>query len=196
MKKILLATRNHHKAEEIRQFLAGNDFQILTLADFPHVPEVVEDQPTLERNALKKARSAYEATGVLSLADDSGLECYFLELKPGVYSARYAGKNATYEDNNRKLLWAMKAVPFRHRNARFRTVIAIVGKGIEEVVEGRVEGDILEAPRGTNGFGYDPLFVPRGQKKTYAEMTLEEKNQISHRAMALKKATEVLKTIS
>ncbi len=195
MTNLLLATRNNHKAEEIMHLLAGSEYQILTLNDFPDVPEVIEDQPTLERNALKKARTAYEKAGVLSLADDTGLECYYLELKPGVYSARYAGEGATYEDNNRKLLWAMKAVPFRRRNARFRTVIAIVGKGIEKVVEGRVEGDILEAPRGMNGFGYDPLFVPRGQKKTYAEMTLEEKNQISHRAMALKKAVEVLKTI-
>jgi XTP/dITP diphosphohydrolase len=196
MKKLLLATRNSHKAVEIKHLLAGSEYQILTLNDFPNVPEIIEDQPTLERNALKKAYTAFETTGVLSLADDSGLECYYLELKPGVYSARYAGENATYEDNNKKLLWAMKAVPFRRRHARFRTVIAIVGKGIEKTVEGRVEGDILEAPRGMNGFGYDPLFVPSGQKKTYAEMTLGEKNQISHRAMALKKAVEILKTIS
>ncbi len=195
MKKLLLATRNRHKVEEIKHFLTASDFEILTLNDFPHVPEVAEDQPTLERNALKKARTAYEAAGVLSLADDTGLECYYLELKPGVYSARYAGEDATYEDNNRKLLWAMKAVPFRRRNARFRTVIAIVGKGIEEIVEGRVEGNILEAPRGANGFGYDPLFVPLGQEKTYAEMMLEEKNKISHRASALKKAAELLRTI-
>ncbi|MDE3058153.1 MAG: RdgB/HAM1 family non-canonical purine NTP pyrophosphatase [Bacteroidota bacterium] len=195
MEKLLLATHNRHKAEEIKNLLVASEYQIRTLSDFPHLPEVVEDEPTLERNALKKARAAYEVTNILSLADDTGLECYYLELQPGVYSARYAGKNATYEDNNKKLLWALKAVPFRRRSARFRTVIAIVGKGIEEVLEGRVEGDILEAPRGTNGFGYDPLFVPRGRKKTYAEMTLEEKNQISHRAMALKKAVEILKTI-
>ena len=135
------------------------------------------------------------ATGLLSLADDTGLECYYLELKPGVVSARYSGENATYAENNIKLLNELKGVPPRRRNARFRTVVAIVGKDIQKVVEGKVEGDIAESPRGSGGFGYDPLFIPTGSRKTYAEMTMEEKNKISHRAMAVAKAVEVLKEL-
>jgi XTP/dITP diphosphohydrolase len=142
---------------------------------------------------MKKAREAFKATGVLTLADDTGLECYYLELKPGVFSARYSGENATYADNNAKLLRALKGVPPRRRNARFRSVIAIVGSNIQKVVEGTMEGAIAEAPHGSNGFGYDPLFIPRGSKKAYAEMTLEEKNKVSHRAAALTKAVEVLR---
>jgi len=195
VKKLLLATNNQHKVEEIRRLLAGLPFDVMSLRDISNITETDEDQPTLELNALKKAREAFHATGILSLADDTGLECYFLELQPGVRSARYAGENATYEENNKKLLWQLKGVPPRHRNARFRTVVAIVGKDIEKIFEGRVEGRILEAPRGTNGFGYDPLFLPNGHSKTYAEMTLEEKNQISHRAAALAQAIEFLKTV-
>ncbi|MEW6061521.1 MAG: RdgB/HAM1 family non-canonical purine NTP pyrophosphatase [Bacteroidota bacterium] len=195
MKKLLLATNNQHKVEEIRTLLSGLPFDVISLRDVPNVTETDEDQPTLEGNALKKAREAFNATGIVSLADDTGLECYFLELQPGVRSARYAGENATYEENNKKLLWKLKGVPSRHRNARFRTVVAVVGKGIEKIFEGRVEGRILEEPRGVNGFGYDPLFLPNGHSKTYAEMTLEEKNQISHRAVALTRAIEFLKTV-
>lgn len=191
--EILLATNNRHKVKEISHLLGSAQFTVKSLNDFPNIPPTIEDQPTLEGNALKKAREAFKATRMLTLADDTGLECYYLELKPGVLSARYAGENATYADNNAKLLNALKGVPPRRRNAHFRSVVAIIGKGIEKIVEGKVEGDILESPRGTNGFGYDPLFVPRGSRKTYAEMTLEEKNKVSHRAMALLKAVEVLK---
>jgi XTP/dITP diphosphohydrolase len=195
VKQLLLATNNKHKVEEIKKLLSGLSFEVLCLRDIPNVMETVEDQPTLEGNALKKAREAFEATGILSLADDTGLECYFLELQPGVFSARYAGENATYEENNKKLLRSLNGVPPRHRNARFRTVVAIVDKKIEKIFEGRVEGRILEQPRGTNGFGYDPLFVPKGYTKSYAEMTLDEKNQISHRAAALARAIEFLKIL-
>jgi XTP/dITP diphosphohydrolase len=192
---ILLATNNRHKVEEITGILAPLGFSVKSLTDFPGAPKTIEDQPTLEGNALKKAREAFAATGVLSLADDTGLECYYLELAPGVISARYAGESATYADNNVKLLNALKGVPPRRRNARFRTVIAMVGKGMQKVVEGRVEGDIAEGPRGAGGFGYDPLFVPAGSKRTYAEMTMDEKNKLSHRAMAVAKAVEVLKEL-
>lgn len=190
--ELLIATNNRHKVDELSILLAPQGFTIKSLADFPNAPKTIEDQPTLEGNALKKAREAFNATGVLSLADDTGLECYYLELKPGVVSARYSGENATYADNNKKLLNALKGVPPRRRNARFRTVVAIVGKDIQEVVEGRVEGDIAESPRGAGGFGYDPLFIPNGSQKTYAEMTMAEKNKISHRAMAAAKSVEVL----
>ena len=193
MNKLLIATNNKHKVEEISRMLSGLPFDVMSLREIHNAPPTVEDQPTLEGNAVKKAREAFEATGILTLADDTGLECYFLELQPGVYSARYAGENATYADNNRKLLRMLKGVPPRHRNARFRTVVALVGEGVEKLFEGRVEGSILEEPRGANGFGYDPLFVPRGYKKTYAEMTMEEKNRLSHRALALQKTIEALR---
>ena len=189
---ILIATNNRHKVEEIFQLLRLSQFSVKSLNDLPTIPKTVEDQPMLEGNALKKALEAFEHSGILSLADDTGLECYYLELKPGVLSARYAGEKATYDENNEKLLHALKGVPPRRRNARFRTVVAIVGKGIQKVVEGRIEGEIAEAPRGSNGFGYDPLFIPHGSKKTYAEMTTEEKNKVSHRAAAMAKALDVL----
>jgi XTP/dITP diphosphohydrolase len=191
--EILIATNNRHKVEEISHLLFSTQFSVRSLDDFPNIPKTVEDEPTLEGNAMKKAREAFKATGVLTLADDTGLECYYLELKPGVFSARYFGENATYADNNAKLLRALKGVPPRRRNARFRSVIAIVGSNIQKVVEGTMEGAIAEAPHGSNGFGYDPLFIPRGSKKAYAEMTLEEKNKVSHRAAALTKAVEVLR---
>lgn len=193
--EILIATNNRHKVEEISHLLSLLQFSVRSLNDFPHIPKTVEDEPTLEGNALKKAREAFKATGVLTFADDTGLECYYLELKPGVFSARYSGENATYADNNAKLLRALKGVPPRRRNARFRSVIAIVGSNIQKLVEGTMEGAIAEAPHGSNGFGYDPLFIPRGSKKTYAEMTLEEKSKVSHRAAALTKAVEVLRGI-
>lgn len=193
--EILIATNNRDKVDEISYLLSSSQFSVKSLDDFPKIPKTVEDEPTLEANALKKARDAFKALGVLTLADDTGLECYYLELKPGVISARYSGENATYAENNAKLLQALKGVPPRRRNARFRSVVAIVGSNIQKVVEGTMEGAIAEAPRGSNGFGYDPLFIPRGSEKTYAEMTLEEKNRVSHRAAALTKAMEVLKGI-
>jgi XTP/dITP diphosphohydrolase len=193
--EILIATNNRHKVEEISHLLSSPQISLRSLDDFPNIPKTIEDEPTLEGNALKKAREAFKAAGVLTIADDTGLECYYLELKPGVFSARYSGENATYADNNAKLLLALKGVPPRRRNARFRSVIAIVGSNIEKIVEGTMEGTIAEAPQGSNGFGYDPLFIPRGSKKTYAEMTLEEKNKVSHRAAALTKAVEVLRAM-
>ncbi len=195
MTELLIATNNKHKLEEINRYIASLSVTLRSLSDVPEMPATVEDAPDLRGNALKKAREAYAASGMLSLADDTGLEVYYLALKPGVRSARYAGENATYEDNCKKLLMTMRGVPPRRRKAQFRTVVAIVGKGIEHTVEGSVQGTILEEPRGTMGFGYDPLFVPDGFTTTYAEMTVEEKNQISHRARALEKAVEVLRTM-
>ncbi len=193
MKQIILATNNLHKIEEIHLFLSPLGFKIHSARDIS-IPKTVEDQPTLQGNALKKARETFQATGMLSLADDTGLEVYSLDMKPGVYSARYAGENVSYSENNKKLLSELFGVPADKRAARFRTVVAIVGNGIEKTVEGIVEGTILEALRGEQGFGYDPLFVPNGYSKTYAEMTIEEKNQLSHRGRALEKAAEFLKT--
>lgn len=193
MKQLLIATHNRHKKEEIASLLAREAYDIRDLDDVSGAPATVEDQPTLEGNALKKAREAFASTGMLTLADDTGLEVYYLRLEPGVYSARYAGEDATYGDNNKKLLNALQGVPPRRRKARFRTVVAIVGTGIEQTVEGCVEGHILEHGHGITGFGYDPLFVPNGHTKTYAEMSLEEKNSLSHRAAAFRKTVDVLK---
>jgi len=193
MKQILIATNNKHKVEEISALLLPLGFNVLSLADITNAPKTIEDRPTLEGNALKKAREAFQSTGILSLADDTGLEVYYLELAPGVFSARYAGENVSYAENNKKLLSALRGVPQRRRGARFRTVIAIVGKEVETTVEGMIEGEILENERGTNGFGYDPLFLPKGFTRAYAELSLEEKNQISHRARAMQKAAEFLK---
>lgn len=195
MKKILIATHNKHKIEEITSILTPLGYDIISFDDIPNAPTTIENKATLEGNALKKAREAFQASNILTLADDSGLEVYYLELQPGVFSARYAGENVTYADNNKKLLNAMKGVPERRRKARFRTVIAIVGKGIERTAEGAVEGKILESPRGEGGFGYDPLFVPDGCSKTYAQMSMAEKNSLSHRSRALKKAVEILQSL-
>ncbi len=192
MQKLLIATNNKHKVEEIRHFLSSLPYDIHSLIDISNAPKTVEDALTLEGNALKKAREAFLATGMLTLADDTGLEVFYLAMKPGVYSARYAGEKATYADNCNKLRQAMNGVAPRRRKAQFRTVVAIVGKGIERTAEGIVEGVICEEQRGSQGFGYDPLFMPKGYSKTYAEMTIDEKNQLSHRARALEKAVEIL----
>lgn len=186
MAALLVATNNPHKAEEIRSLLQDLSVTISTLADFPQVGPIEEDAPTLEGNALKKARQAFRATGIMTVADDTGLEVGYLNDAPGVYSSRYAGPGASYADNCALLLKRLRGVPPRRRMARFRSVIAFLREdGSEELVEGIVRGTILEAPRGHQGFGYDPVFLPDGYVRTFAEMTLEEKNQISHRARAL-----------
>lgn len=186
MAALLVATNNPHKAEEIRSLLQDLSVTISTLADFPQVGPIEEDAPTLEGNALKKARQSFRATGIMTVADDTGLEVGYLNDAPGVYSSRYAGPGASYADNCALLLKRLRGVPPRRRMARFRSVIAFLREdGSEELVEGIVRGTILEAPRGHQGFGYDPVFLPDGYVRTFAEMTLEEKNQISHRARAL-----------
>jgi len=190
--QIVLATRNLHKIEELETMLSGNGIVVKSLTDFSYLPEIDEDQPTLEGNALKKARTIFQSTDIPALADDSGLEVLYLNKQPGVYSSRYAGVGCSYDDNNRKLLKTLKGVPPRRRQAQFRTVLALVGPGYERCVEGTVEGRIIESTRGKNGFGYDPLFVPNGFRETYAEMESEVKNSISHRAKALRQMKEIL----
>ena len=179
MKSLVLATRNKDKIEELKHLLEGLDFDIQSLEQFPQVTETVEDADTLEGNALKKAREAFRATQVLSLADDTGLEVGYLLGAPGVFSSRYAGPKVSYAENRTKLLKDLHGVPARKRRARFRCVIAIVGPGnFERTVEGIVPGTIREEPAGAGGFGYDPLFVPQGYSKTFAEMDPLEKNHI------------------
>lgn len=191
---LVLATRNPHKTEEIRAMLADLPITVRDLTEFADCPEVEEDGKTLEANALKKALTAHRCTGLPVIADDTGLEVYYLLGAPGVYSARYAGEDATYEDNNRKLLSEMTQVPPRRRQARFRCVVALVGAGLEEYFEGKVEGDILRAPRGSNGFGYDPVFRPEDEERSYAELPAEDKNRISHRALAIRRLKDYLQS--
>lgn len=190
---IVVASRNPHKAEEIRALLSGLSVTVKDLRDFPDCPEVIEDGETLEENALKKARTAFRCTGLPVIADDTGLEVYYLLGAPGIYSARYAGENASYADNNRKLLKEMTQVPARRRQARFRCVIALADRSGEHLFEGKVEGSILLSERGGNGFGYDPVFRPDGFAESYAELSAAQKNAISHRGRAVEALISFLK---
>jgi XTP/dITP diphosphohydrolase len=193
MTKLILATRNIHKARELQTLLGDLDVDMLTLNDVSTELILREDGTTFEANAFQKARMVYHRTKLLALADDSGLEVFYLNGRPGVFSARYAGEEATDEMNNQKLLTEMRAVAPRRRRAQFRSILALVGDGVEEMTEGICTGMLGETPYGTNGFGYDPIFIPIGFTKTYAELTDEEKNLISHRARSLAKMKEVLK---
>ncbi len=195
MTKIVVASRNEHKIREIRFFLSDLPVEVLTLSQYPHVPPLIEDGSTFRENALAKAHQVFSQTGTMALADDSGLEVFFLNGRPGVLSARYAGTESNDEANNRKLLLAMRAVAPRRRSAQFHAVLALVGKDIEQTTEGFCPGTLAETPRGTNGFGYDPIFIPSGYTRTYAELTSEEKNRISHRSKAFEAMREVLKSL-
>lgn len=190
--KIVVATHNKHKVDEIREFFK-DDFEVLSADDIGSYDEIEETGDTIEENALLKARSLANLTDDIVIADDTGLFVDYLDGKPGVYSARFAGSNATYEDNNMKLLRLLEGVPIEKRKATFRTVVALIYKGKETIIEGKVEGTILDSPRGQFGFGYDPVFFVDKVGKTLAELTLEEKNEVSHRANALKKLKEYLK---
>jgi len=191
-RRFLLATRNRDKFKEIREILGKNEWELLSLEDFPETVEVVEDGKTFYENALKKARAAFTATRIPSLADDSGLEVDYLDGVPGVLSSRFAGENASYRDNNEKLLRLMKEVPWEKRKAKFRCVVALVNGEEEKWVEGVCNGIILSEYRGGDGFGYDPLFFVPEENKTFAEMTVREKNKISHRGKAFRKMAELL----
>ena len=184
MKKIVFATNNKHKLEEIRKITNGT-LQILSLLDIHCTEEIEENGVTLEENALLKARFVKEKYGYDCFADDTGLEVETLDGAPGVYSARYAGEECNPVDNMRKLLTVLQGV--ENRNARFRTVIALLIDGEEHLFEGIVKGKIIEEKRGKAGFGYDPVFMPDGYKQTFAELGNEVKNQISHRALATRK---------
>lgn len=187
--KLVIATRNKHKLEEIRAIFNVPSLEIVSALDYPDVPDVVEDGTTFEANAMKKAVSLAKATGLWALADDSGLEVDALNGAPGIYSARYAGEPVSYPANNRKLLKELERVS--NRRARFRCVIALSSPdGKVKTVDGRCEGVIACEERGGTGFGYDPLFIPDGFSITFAEMDAAAKNSISHRGRALKKAQE------
>ena len=195
--ELVLATGNPDKIREIKKVLGGLDVTMLTFEDFSSFPTPEETAVTLRENALFKGRVVAGATEKLSLADDSGLEVRALNGAPGVRSARFAGEGVSYEDNNKKLLSLLKGLPESKRGAVFRCVMALVhpkGKGI--VAEGLCPGTITTSPRGTHGFGYDPLFQPKGFTRTFAEMSLAEKNRISHRAKALDRIKEILAEVT
>lgn len=187
--KLLIATRNPHKLDEIRAIFPSGPLQLTCLAEFPDAPEVDEDGATFEANAVKKAMTLALVTRLWTLADDSGLVVPELGGDPGVRSARYAGEPVNYGANNEKLLKALRASS--DRRASFHCAIALASpRGRAQVVEATCPGRIIDDLRGTQGFGYDPLFVPDGYEATFAEMNAADKNRISHRARALKKAAE------
>jgi len=190
---VIVATRNRGKMREVREALKGLGLRIRTLSDFSNVPEIEENGRTFIENALKKARYYSKYFGKVTLADDSGLEVDRLKGLPGVYSARYAGEKASSRENNEKLLREMEGVPISRRGARFRCVIAVVSPdGKELLVDGSCRGRIGLREKGRRGFGYDPLFVLPNYGKTMAELSLEEKNRISHRGKALKKIRKII----
>jgi len=191
--KIVVATRNQDKLKEIKALLKGLRIKAVSLNNFKGVPEVIEDGKTLEANAKKKAVQVSRYLKKLAVADDSGLEVLALGNRPGVYSARFSGKGATYSSNNQKVLRLLRDVPLAKRKACFRCVIALADKGkVVGTVEGRCRGKIGFEPRGKAGFGYDPIFIPQGHKKTFAEIGISKKNKISHRSKALVKAKKVI----
>ncbi|MDD5633669.1 MAG: RdgB/HAM1 family non-canonical purine NTP pyrophosphatase [Candidatus Omnitrophica bacterium] len=195
MLKILLATHNKKKRAEIKSLLKNfKDIEILNFDDITiDPPQVVEDGKTFRQNAIKKAVITSKFFGGLAIADDSGLEVDVLGGKPGVRSSRFSRTNATDEENNEKLLKLLEKVPGKKRKAQFVCCIALAKNGVMlETFTGTVRGDILASPRGKNGFGYDPVFVPQSFEKTFAEMTALHKNRISHRAQALKQLKEFI----
>lgn len=189
MRKIVFATNNQHKLEEVRSMI-GSYFEVLSLRDIDCNEEIPENGSTFEENAISKARYIKDNYGYDCFADDSGLEVKALNNAPGVYSARYAGEPSNSQRNIEKLMREMQGK--EERLARFRTCIAYISDREKEIFEGCVEGYIIDTLRGFNGFGYDPLFVPCGYDITFAEMSSDEKNKISHRAIAVQKLIEYL----
>lgn len=190
MEKLVFATNNEHKLREVRTIL-GNKVELLSLADIGCHADIPETADTLDGNALIKAHYVYDNYGLDCFADDTGLEVEALNGAPGVHTARYADEQGhDSEANVRKLLHEMKEK--ESRKARFRTVIALIEKGEEQLFEGIVEGEIAKIKQGTNGFGYDPIFIPEKTGQTFAEMGPEKKNQISHRARAVEKLCNYL----
>jgi len=187
--KILFASHNDHKIREIKSMIAPG-IDLLSLADINYQYDIPETGNTLEENAMIKARTLYNISNLSTFADDTGLEIECLNGEPGVRSARYAGETKNMDDNIDKVLKLMDKET--NRKARFRTVIAFIFNGQEFYFEGMIAGTIIGERRGSSGFGYDPVFIPDGRNRTFAEMSPDEKNQISHRSEALRKLTEFL----
>jgi len=191
MQKICFSTNNKHKLEEVKHILT--DFEIISLDELGCFDELEETQPTLEGNSLQKASFIFDHYKIPCFADDTGLEVETLQGAPGVYSARYAGEQKKSEDNINLLLKNLQGQV--NRKAQFRTVITVMGLGETKTFEGVIKGIITETKKGTDGFGYDPIFQPEGYTKTFAEMTMAEKNKVSHRALAVEKLVAFLKDI-
>ena len=193
MKKLIFATGNEDKMREIREILADSEYEILSMKEAGADLDIVEDGTTFEENAMIKAKAVMEATGALTLADDSGLEIDAFDGGPGVYSARYLGKDTPYTEKNRIILDKMKDIPEKDRTARFVCVIAAAfPDGQTHTTRGTMEGIIGYEAKGENGFGYDPIFYLPDLKKYSAQLSSEEKNDLSHRGKALRKMREVL----
>ena len=190
--QIILATHNRGKMEEMSAILGHLPVELLALDAFPEIGDIPETGNTLKENAFIKAETVHRLTGLPALADDTGLEVDALNGAPGIYSARYAGADATFEDNYQKMLKELHGIPVEKRTARFRTVIAFVNGGEKEWVEGVAEGRIIEDKRGIGGFGYDPIFYYPPLRKTFAELDSVEKNSISHRGKALRNFCGIL----
>ncbi len=191
MNKIIIATTNQGKLKEIKKILKDLPFDLLSLGDFEDVPDVIEDRDTFLGNAEKKAAEIFNVLKIPVMADDSGLSVDQLSGRPGVYSARYAGKNSSDEENNKKLISELKRLPSPHP-ARFISVAVYYDGNNYISASGELIGEIILNPKGHNGFGYDPLFVPEGYTSTLAELSFEEKNSISHRAEAFNKLKKKL----
>jgi XTP/dITP diphosphohydrolase len=187
--KLVFATNNKHKFQEIKNKLK-NKIELLNLSDIGFSDDIPETHETIEENALEKASFIYDKYKLNCFADDTGLEIYSLNGEPGVYSSRYAGLHATYKDNMDKVLKKLEGV--KDRKAQFRTVISLIENGEKKEFEGVIKGHITYEKNGSEGFGYDPIFQPDGYEKTFAEMTMEEKNEISHRGLAVKKLINYL----
>jgi XTP/dITP diphosphohydrolase len=187
---LCFATNNQHKIKEV-QALLGNDFALVGLADIGCNEELAEEQTTLEGNSLQKAQYVFERYTVSCFADDTGLEVEALNGAPGVYSARYAGEQRNAVDNMKRLLENLEGI--KNRKARFRTVITLITPSGQKQFEGILNGIIIDQQRGAEGFGYDPIFLPDGNRKTLAEMSLDKKNTLSHRARAIEKLVTHLK---
>ncbi len=188
--KLCFATNNAHKITEVQQLL-GNAFEIVSLQDIGCTEELPETQETLEGNARQKAEFVYQHYQVDCFADDTGLEIEALHGEPGVYSARYAGSQRSSQANMQKVLNNLEGI--ENRKAQFRTIISLILEGKFHIFEGAVVGTIAQQPSGQQGFGYDPIFIPEGHEQSFAEMSLEEKNQISHRGRAVQKLVDFLK---
>lgn len=193
-KKIVIASQNQGKISEFTELLNPLQVEVLSLKDFPEISDIPETGSTFEENALLKAREVAKKTGLLSLADDSGLEVDYLGGKPGIYSARFAGEPKSDARNNAKLLKLLTGVPWEKRTAQFKCVIAIaLPAGKELCFTGSCQGIILENPQGEGGFGYDPLFYVEKEGQTFAQLNSDIKNEISHRGQGVKKAMNFLK---